>query len=127
MGDQILREISCLFVEDVRDPRLSGVTLTGVNLSDDLKEAKVYYSVYGEESRIPLAQEGLDRAKGFMKRAIGLRMKLRYVPGITFIHDPSMRKASRLEEIFEDIKKKQISGPGEAQEGDKGGRHPTGG
>lgn len=104
VGDQILKEIAELLVTKVKDPRVKATTLTGIHLSDDLKHARVYYSVMGDEEDILRTQAGLDSAKGFIKRKIGLRMDLRYVPDIVFEHDLSLEKGNKMERLFEKIK-----------------------
>ena len=104
VGDAILREIAQLLLSRVRDPRVKGVTLTGIRLSDDLKHAKVYYSVMGEADEVKVAQAGLDSAKGFIKREIGMRMELRYVPDLIFVFDPSLKWSSRIDELLEEIR-----------------------
>jgi ribosome-binding factor A len=105
VGDQILREIALLLLERVKDPRVRDVTVTGISLSNDLKLARVYYSVMGNENEAERAQSGLDRAKGFIKREIGLRMSLRYIPQITFVHDPTLESGSRMDRVFKKIRK----------------------
>ncbi len=104
VGEQILKEISFILLERVKDPRVQGVTMTGIRLSDDLKQARVYYSVIGENNQIERAQAGLESAKGFIKREIGLRMSLRYVPEIKFIHDPSLESGNHMDRLFEKLK-----------------------
>ncbi|MCG6881354.1 MAG: 30S ribosome-binding factor RbfA [Deltaproteobacteria bacterium] len=104
VGDVILREVALLLLEKVRDPRVKGVTLTGIHLSDDLKQARIYYSVMGDETRVLKAQSGLDSAKGFVKREIGRRASLRYIPDITFVYDPSLKTGDHMERIFEKIR-----------------------
>jgi ribosome-binding factor A len=104
VGDQILREVALLLLERVQDPRVQGVTVTGIRLSSDLKLARVYYSVTGKKAQVELAQAGLDSAKGFIKREIGLRMGLKYVPEITFMHDPTLESGSHMERLFEKLK-----------------------
>ena len=104
VGDLILREIAFLLLEKVKDPRVQGVTLTGIRLSDDLKRAKIFYSVVGDQRQIENAQAGLNSAKGFIKREIGIRMELRYVPEISFAHDPSLEDGSHMERVFEKIR-----------------------
>ncbi len=104
VGDNILKEIANLLLFKVRDPRVRGVTVTGVQLSDDLKHAKVYYSVMGTQEDVKTAQAGLDSAKGFIKREIGLRMELRYVPDLMFVYDPSLKWSSKIDELIEQIK-----------------------
>ena len=78
--------------------------MTGIRMSDDLKQARVYYSVIGEKEQIKRAQAGLESAKGFVKREIGLRMSLRYVPVITFIHDPTLETGDHMDRLFEKLK-----------------------
>ena len=101
VGDEILKEIAELLVKKVRDPRVKGATLTGIHLSDDLKHARVYYSVIGVKEDILRTQTGLNSAKGFIKREIGRRMNLRYVPDLIFEHDISLEKGNRMEELFQ--------------------------
>jgi len=97
-------EIADLLLKKMRDPRIKGATLTGIRLSDDLKYGKVYYSVLGDKEEIRRVQAGFDRARGFIKREIGIRMDLKYVPDIQFVHDPSLAKGERMERLFEAIK-----------------------
>jgi ribosome-binding factor A len=107
VGDQILKEIAVLLLEKVRDPRVEGVTLTGIHLSNDLKLARVYFSVLGGQKGVDRGQKGLDSAKGFIKREIGHRMDLRYVPELMFLHDRSLESGSRLERILEKLKEEE--------------------
>ena len=105
VGDQILREIAVLLLEKVKDPRVRGVTLTGIRLSNDLKEARIFYSFMGDAGELKRIHGGLESAKGFIKREIGLRLALRYVPAITFVHDSSLERASQMEKIFEKLRR----------------------
>jgi len=104
VGDEILKGIAELLAIKVRDPRVKGATLTGIHLSNDLKHARVYYSVIGVKEDIIRTQAGLDSAKGFIKREIGLRMNLRYVPDIIFEHDISLEEGNKMEKLFEKMK-----------------------
>jgi len=104
VGDQIQKGISYLLLERVKDPRVRGVTVTGIKLSNDLKRARVFFSVIGEQDQIDEAQAGLDSAKGFIKREIGLRLSLRYTPEIIFTYDPSLESGSHMESLFEKLK-----------------------
>ncbi len=104
IGDQLLREIADLLVRKVRDPRIKGATLTGVHLSDDLRHAKVYYSVMGGKEDFERTQAGLDSAKGFIKKEIAHRMDLKYMPDIKFKHDPSLAEGEHMERLLEKLK-----------------------
>ena len=104
VGDQILKGVADLLMKKVRDPRVRGVTLTGISLSNDLKNARLYFSVMGNNYDVKMALSGLDSAKGFIKREIGHQFRLRYVPDIIFEHDPSMETGNRIERLIKQIK-----------------------
>ncbi len=114
IGDQILREIADLLMRKVKDPRVKGATLTGIWVSNDLRYAKVYYSVIGNEEEIRETQAGLDSAKGYIKREIGLRLELKYMPDIVFKHDPSLATGEQMEKLFQQIRKEDPSDPVES-------------
>jgi ribosome-binding factor A len=113
IGDQVLREIADLLMRKVKDPRVKGATLTGISMSNDLKHARVYYSVIGSEREILEAQAGLDSAKGYIKKEIGLRLELKYMPDIIFRHDPSLATGEQMEKLFQQIRKDDSSDSGE--------------
>lgn len=104
VGDLILREIADLLMTKVKDPRVKTTTVTGIFVSKDLRYAKVYFSLIGDEQEILEAQKGLDSAKGFIKREIGLRLDLKYVPEIVFRHDPSLAEGDHMEKLFQRLK-----------------------
>ena len=108
VGDQILREIADLLLKKVKDPRVMGVTLTGIHLSDDLRSARIYYSVMGGQGEINKCQSGLDSAKGYIKREMGLRLNLRYLPEIVFKHDSTLETGNQMEKLFQRIKKSEV-------------------
>lgn len=103
VGEQILRIIADLLMEKVRDPRTEGVTLTGVSLSNDLKQARVFFSVIGEQKEINNALSGLESAKGYIKKQMGLRSSLRYVPDIIFEYDSTLETGDRIEKLLKKI------------------------
>lgn len=104
VGDQLLREMAELLMLKVKDPRVKRTTLTGIHLSNDLKNARVYYSVLGGDQAAREAQAGLDSAKGFIKREIGLRLTLKYMPDIVFKHDHTLEKGDHIEKILMTLK-----------------------
>ena len=104
VGDQILRGVADLLMHKVKDPRIKGVTLTGIDLSNDLKHARIFFSVIGNQDEVIKAQSGLDSAKGYIKREIGLRCELRYVPDIIFEHDTTLETGDRMERIFDKLR-----------------------
>ncbi len=104
VGDLILREVAELLSRKVKDPRVDGVTLTGIHLSNDLRHARIYFSHIGEKEEVTRVQHGLESAKGFIKREIGLRIEIRYVPDIVFIHDPSLKTGAEMEKLLGRLK-----------------------
>ena len=107
VGDQILKEMALLLMNRVKDPRVKKATITGIHLSDDLKNARIYYSVIGDRADIRNTQAGLDSAKGFIKREISLRMNLKYMPEIVFKHDPTLEMGTQMEKLFDKIKSEE--------------------
>ncbi len=103
VGDQILRFIAELLMNKTRDPRVKGVTLTGISLSNDLKNARIFFSLIGSETDVKEAVKGLESAKGFIKRQLGSGLGLRYVPDIIFDHDPTLESGNRLEQLLKKI------------------------
>ncbi|MEW6273670.1 MAG: 30S ribosome-binding factor RbfA [Bacillota bacterium] len=104
LAEAIKKEISDLLFNELKDPRIGFVTITAVDVSPDLRTAKIYASVYGsaEEQRATLA--ALQRAQGFIRSELGKRIRLRHTPEITFKLDPSIRRGARVMELLEEIK-----------------------
>jgi len=99
VGDQVRAELAALIQREVRDPKVGFVTVTGVKLSPDLRYGKVYISVL-EEEREAETIEALQRAAGFLKRELGVRLRLKNVPALVFHADPSLRHGARIEELL---------------------------
>jgi ribosome-binding factor A len=105
VGDLIQREISQMLIRGVKDPRISRLTITRVALSDDLRLAKVYFSVLGGEEDRERNLQGLNSAKGFIKREVGKRIHLRYVPDIIFKFDPSLEYADHINRLIKQLQR----------------------
>jgi ribosome-binding factor A len=103
VGGLLQKEISELLIRKIKDPRLEMVTITGVEVSPDLKLARVYFSRFGDPAEIKRSREGLQSAAGFMRKELGQRIKLRYVPDLEFIHDTSFEYGDRIESILKDL------------------------
>jgi ribosome-binding factor A len=97
------KEISELLVRKAKDPRLEMVTITGVKISPDLKLARIYFSRFGSTEDLKKVMEGLQSSAGFLRRELGQRMKLRYVPELVFIHDTSFEYGDRIESLLKDL------------------------
>ncbi|WP_027180134.1 30S ribosome-binding factor RbfA [Maridesulfovibrio bastinii] len=87
MGDQIMRELATMLLEESMDPRLELVSISGVKLNKDLKIAKVFYTLSGDKERVANAQKAFEKATGFLRSGLGKRLKLKFVPELRFIYD----------------------------------------
>lgn len=103
----IKHEISNILLHEISDPRMGFVTITKVEVSKDIKFAKVYYSVFGTEDQIKKTGEGLRSATGYIKKIIGQRLELRFTPQIIFLLDDSVSKSMKMDRLLEDLKKEE--------------------
>lgn len=87
LADQIMRELALMLAEDIQDPRLELVTISGVRLNVDLSVAKVFYTLHGDEARLKAAADGLNQAKGYLRSHLGRRIKMKFVPELRFERD----------------------------------------
>jgi ribosome-binding factor A len=102
IAEQIQRELAELIRLEVRDPRVGMVTLTGVEMSGDQSHAKVFFTVLGPESAARDAQEGLQRAAGFLRSGIAHRLSTRSVPELHFTFDESVERGSLLARLIDE-------------------------
>ena len=102
LGDQLRVEIADLIQKEVRDPRVGFVTVTEVRMSPDLKHARVYVSILGDEAQTAESLDALERSRGFLKSQIGHRLKLRYVPQLRFVLDETLDKSARIESLLKE-------------------------
>jgi ribosome-binding factor A len=107
VGDLIKREICSILMEDLKDPHLGFVTITKVVISDDLKEAKVFYSVLGDERDKRESQKTLVRARGFIQKLIGERLGLKFTPHLAFYFDSSIEYGAKIDEILKILEKER--------------------
>jgi ribosome-binding factor A len=98
--DLIREEISSIIQRDIKDPGIGFVTILEVKMTEDLKMAKVFCSVYGDDETKTKTLEALKRSKGYMRFLLGKRIKLRYTPEIIFVLDKTFETATRIEEIL---------------------------
>ncbi len=110
VNQTVKKELSDIVQTEVRDPRLGFVTITRVEVSKDLQHAKVFFTVLGQESQIKETQKGLSRASGYIRRLVGQRVRLRYIPQLNFIFDQSLEDRLRLEKVMQDIRQHQDEG-----------------
>jgi ribosome-binding factor A len=103
VAELIRADMSEIINKEVKDPRLHAVTITSVKVTDDLRNAKIYFVEMGKDECSDEIKAGLTQAAGFIRRALGKRVQLRSVPELTFIHDNSFGYGNRIEKILAQI------------------------
>lgn len=101
IADQIQRELSDIIRLELKDPRVGMITITDVDVSPDTKNAKVFFTVLGDQSRIDDATTGLRRAAGFLRSALAHRMEMRSIPQLQFAYDASVERGMRLSQLID--------------------------
>ncbi|MGB0956673.1 MAG: 30S ribosome-binding factor RbfA [Panacagrimonas sp.] len=97
---QLHRELAEMLREELADPRISGVTVTAVDVSPDLRNAKVLVSSLGDDVALNQAVDLLKQAGGRLRRGLGRRLRLRYVPQLRFVADKQLRAADRIQQLI---------------------------
>ena len=103
--EALRQEVSRIVHHELKDPRLGFITITGVELTKDLRYAKIYFSVLGDSKKKRLALHGLNSAKGYIKNLIADRIKLRLMPELDFRIDESFEEIKKIHEILDKLKK----------------------
>ena len=116
---QAIREVvSMAIITDLKDPRVKDVTVTFVEVSGDMRQAKVHVSVMGDETKQQLALRGLQNSAGYLQSKVGNRIDTRYTPRIQFELDKGMKNAMMVTRILEEVLPKDE--PSEAETGESG-------
>jgi len=103
VGDQIKKDVANIIMLELKDPRLGLITINSVELSDDLRYARVFYTVFGDEKVKKESQKGLDSAKSFIQRELAKRIRIKRIPELTFKYDQTIEKASRIDHLLNQI------------------------
>lgn len=104
VGDLIREVIAGMLIHgDLKDPRIGFVTLTVVKMSNDLKNAHVYFSRIGTEEEIAESVEGLNSASGFIRRRLAKELDLKYIPVIKFEYDDSIAYSDHMSKVLRDM------------------------
>ena len=111
VSEALKQEISSIIHAELKDPRLGFITVTRIELTHDLRYAKIFFSVLGKEEDYKRTKEALDSASGFIRRLIAQRIRLRLVPEISFKEDRSAEYSIQIQEALDEVKK--LSAPEE--------------
>ncbi|MBD2870693.1 30S ribosome-binding factor RbfA [Paenibacillus arenilitoris] len=103
VGEQIKKELSQIIQTELKDPRIGFITVTGVEATSDLSQAKVFLSVLGSEEQKEATLKALANGTGYIRSELGKRMRLRHTPELIFKFDSSIEYGSRIEALLENI------------------------
>ncbi|MDO8946255.1 MAG: 30S ribosome-binding factor RbfA [Desulfocapsaceae bacterium] len=103
VAEAIRNELSMLILTKVCDPKLTEVGISRVELADDLKYARIFFTVPGDKKNQLSAKEGLQRAKGFMRSHLAKVINMRYTPELQFVYDQQIEKVVAMEKLLQEI------------------------
>lgn len=96
IGTQLQQELYVLIRDELRDPRVAGITVTEVDASPDMRNATVKVSLLGSDEKLAEAIKGLNRASGKLRHDLSGRLQMRYVPALRFVADRALREGDRV-------------------------------
>ncbi len=103
VADLVRHEVAAILQREVKDPRVGFVTVTDVEMSPDLRVARVFYSVLGESDQRRDTGQGLASASAYIRREVGRRLHLKVVPELRFVYDTSLERGLRIEAVIESM------------------------
>jgi ribosome-binding factor A len=103
VGEQIKKELSQIIQAELKDPRIGFITVTGVEVTNDFSQAKVYMSVLGSDEQKEATLKALGKSTGFLRSELGKRIRMRKIPELAFKFDSSIDYGSRIEKLLDEI------------------------
>ena len=103
VGGQVQKELSDILLKEVSDPRLDSVTIMRVSITDDLRSARIYFSVAEGEERKLIALAGFKSASGYLRRKLSSRLELRNIPELHFLYDESFDRATKMNKALKTL------------------------
>ena len=107
IAEEIRREVSSIIHFELSDPRIRGVTVTGVKMSPDLSLARVYFTVPGEPERGKDAMKGLKSSAGLIRKLVAGKIRIKFMPTFDFFYDESLELQERIDTLFQEIESKR--------------------
>jgi ribosome-binding factor A len=107
VSELVRAHLATLIERRLSDPRVSGVTVTAVEVTADTRHARVYYSLIGDEEAKLQAARGLDSAKSWLRRELGMHLHTQHTPDLTFEYDPSLEHGARMSDLLDELKAKE--------------------
>ncbi|CAG7602560.1 Ribosome-binding factor A [Paenibacillus solanacearum] len=103
VGEQIKKELSQLIQAELKDPRIGFITVTGVDVTNDFSQAKIFLSVLGSDEQKAETLKALTRSSGFLRSELGKRIRMRKIPELLFKFDASIDYGSKIENLLHQI------------------------
>ena len=101
--DEAMREVlSSTITQGIKDPRVGFVTVTAVNTSPDLRHARVFVSVFGDDNARKLSLDGLRSAHGFLQRRVAVELRLKHTPTLEFAYDDTLDRVERVAKLLDE-------------------------
>jgi len=104
VAETIHKEISSLLIKGLKDPRIGFVTITSVDVTSDLRQARIYYTLMGSQDGRKETQAGLDSCSSFIRQFLGRQLRLRFIPEIHFEYDASFDYGQNIERLLSEVK-----------------------
>jgi ribosome-binding factor A len=111
LGEEIREEVARMVTGELKDPRIGFVTVTRVDLGPDLRQARIFVGVLGTEKQRQTSLTGLKQAAGFMRRALGQRLRLRHTPELVFQYDEGLDASDRVARLLDEIQRPAAGAP----------------
>jgi ribosome-binding factor A len=102
VDEAVKQVLSDAVPQDLKDPRVGFVTVTDVKTSPDLRHARVYVSVLGNEEERSASLEGLQSAHGYLQRRVAAELRLKHTPTLQFVYDDTAERAHRLQRLIDE-------------------------
>ena len=108
LGEQIREDLAELLARAVHDPGIGFLTITRVEVTSDLQNARAYYTTLGDEKARAETRRALGRATPFLRRHLGSRLRLRRIPELQFFYDENVERLDRVERILQELKVERV-------------------
>ncbi len=102
VNEAVREVVSARLAEGLRDPRIGFVTVTSVDTSSDLRQARVYVSVFGSDDERAETMAGLESARGVLQKTVGHELRMKHTPTLQFVFDESIQRGMRISELLDD-------------------------
>lgn len=119
IAEAIRETVSTTVLFELRDPRIKNVTVISVEVSPDIRSAKVYVSIMGDEKTQRLALHGLESARGFLQAKVADRIETRYTPILKFVSDPGVKKSIEASRLLREVLPPESEASSESTEADR--------